>query len=148
MKRQYLNVLYSPTTAYKGYTEGLCGFMDNNATNDFAGPDGTVYKDAVQFAESCKIACSKLFFIDRFRSVCESRIKFQVKLFRHLLLYRVYVFSWFAVFDWLIDTHVYFDKICRCCCCTVLKRFICKNSLDVKQINHVLGFKMIFFFNN
>lgn len=79
MKRQYLNVLYSPTAAYKGYTEGLCGFMDNNATNDFAGPDGTVYKDAVQFAESCKIACSKLFFIDRFRSVCESRIKFQVK---------------------------------------------------------------------
>lgn len=56
MKRQYLNVLYSPTAAYKGYTEGLCGFMDNNATNDFAGPDGTVYKDAVQFAESCKIA--------------------------------------------------------------------------------------------
>jgi len=78
MKRQYLNVLYSPTAAYKGYTEGLCGFMDNNATNDFAGPDGTVYKEAVQFAESCKIAC-KLFFIDSFRSVCQSRIKFQVK---------------------------------------------------------------------
>ena len=55
MRRQYLNVLYSPTAAYKGYTEGLCGFMDNNATNDFAGPDGTVYNDAAQFAESCKI---------------------------------------------------------------------------------------------
>lgn len=109
MKRQYLNVLYSPTAAYKGYTEGLCGFMDNNATNDFAGPDGTVYKDAVQFAESCKIAC-KVFFIDRFRSVCQSPIKFQVNLFRHLLLYRVYVFFWFAVFDWLIDSHVCFSK--------------------------------------
>ena len=54
MKRQYLNVLYSPTAAYKGYTEGLCGFMDNNATNDFLGPDGILYNDAVQFAESCK----------------------------------------------------------------------------------------------
>ena len=56
MRRQYLNVLYSPTAAYKGYTEGLCGFMDNNAANDFAGPDGTVYNDAAQFAESCKIS--------------------------------------------------------------------------------------------
>ena len=54
MKRQYLNVLYSPTAAYKGHTEGLCGFMDNNATNDFMGPDGILYNDAVQFAESCK----------------------------------------------------------------------------------------------
>ena len=57
MKRQYLNVLYSPTAAYKGHTEGLCGFMDNNAANDFMGPDGTLYKDAVQFAESCKQSC-------------------------------------------------------------------------------------------
>ena len=54
MKRQYLNVLYSPTAAYKGRTEGLCGFMDNNATNDFMGPDGILYNDAVEFAESCK----------------------------------------------------------------------------------------------
>ena len=84
MKRQYLNVLYSPTAAYKGYTEGLCGFMDNNATNDFAGPDGTVYKDAVQFAESCKIAY-KFFFIDRFRLICQSRTKFQVKFVQALI---------------------------------------------------------------
>jgi len=54
MKRQYLNVLYSPTAAYKGHTEGLCGFMDNNATNDFMGPERILYKDAVQFAESSK----------------------------------------------------------------------------------------------
>ena len=54
MKRQYLNVLYSPTAAYKGETEGLCGFMDNNATNDFMGPDRNLYESAVQFAESCK----------------------------------------------------------------------------------------------
>ena len=59
MKRQYLNVLYSPTAAYKGLTQGLCGFMDNNATNDFLGPDGTLHEGAVQFAESCKqILCS------------------------------------------------------------------------------------------
>ena len=55
MKRQYLNVLYSPTAAFKGNTEGLCGFMDNNATNDFMGADGTLYEDAVQFAETCKL---------------------------------------------------------------------------------------------
>jgi len=53
MGRQYLNVLYAPTVAYKGHTEGLCGFMDNNATNDFMGPDGEAYEEAVQFAESC-----------------------------------------------------------------------------------------------
>ena len=53
MGRQYLNVLYAPTVAYKGHTEGLCGFMDNNATNDFMGPNGEAYERAVQFAESC-----------------------------------------------------------------------------------------------
>ncbi|XP_022804999.1 uncharacterized protein LOC111342215 isoform X2 [Stylophora pistillata] len=55
MKRQYLNILYSPTAAYKGHTEGLCGFMDNNATNDFIGSDGTLYDDAIKFAESWRI---------------------------------------------------------------------------------------------
>ena len=35
---------------------------------------------------------------------------FKLNLFRHLLLYRVYMFFWFAVFDWLIDTHEYFGK--------------------------------------
>ena len=58
MKRQYLNILYSPTAAYKGHTEGLCGSMDNNATNDFMGTDGTLYDNAVQFAESCKQSLS------------------------------------------------------------------------------------------
>ena len=53
MGRQYLNVLYAPTVAYKGHTEGLCGFMDNNATNDFMGPNGEAYEREVQFAESC-----------------------------------------------------------------------------------------------
>lgn len=55
MKRQFLNVFYSPTAAYKGYTEGLCGFMDNNETNDLMGPDGVLYQDPVQFAESWRI---------------------------------------------------------------------------------------------
>ena len=54
MRRQYLNVVYSPTAAYKSHTEGLCGFMDNNVTNDFLGSDGTIFEDAIQFAESCK----------------------------------------------------------------------------------------------
>ena len=62
MKRQYLNVLYSPTAAYKGHTEGLCGFMDNNATNDLMGPDGTLYSGAVQFAESCKQTLIRTWF--------------------------------------------------------------------------------------
>ena len=53
------------------------------------------------------------------------------------------MFFRFAVFDWLIDTHVYFDKS-ESGNAVVLKSFICKNSLDVKQINHVLGFKMFF----
>ena len=58
MKRQYLNILYSPTAAYKDHTEGLCGSMDNNATNDFMGTDGTLFDNAVQFAESCKQSLS------------------------------------------------------------------------------------------
>ena len=68
MKRQYLNVLYSPTAAYKGHTEGLCGFMDNNKTNDFMGPDGTLHNDAVQFGDSCKALC--LFFFLLCYQVC------------------------------------------------------------------------------
>ena len=33
-----------------------------------------------------------------------------LNLFKHLLLYRVYVFFWLAVFDWLTDTRQYFGK--------------------------------------
>ena len=35
-------------------TEGLCGFMDDDDTNDLTGPNGEQYNDTIQFAESCK----------------------------------------------------------------------------------------------
>ena len=54
MGRQYLNVLFTPTVAFKGHTEGLCGVMDNEPSNDMRGPNGEMYDDPIQFAESCK----------------------------------------------------------------------------------------------
>lgn len=54
MKRQYLNVMYTPTDEFKGQTEGLCGLMNNDQSNDFVGPRGEHYPDAIQFADSCK----------------------------------------------------------------------------------------------
>ena len=54
MGRQYLNVLFTPTAAFKGRTEGLCGVMDNDPSNDLKGPDGKNYNDPIQFADSCK----------------------------------------------------------------------------------------------
>ena len=54
MGRQYLNVLFTPTVAFKGQTEGLCGVMDNEPSNDLKGPDGEQYNDPIQFADSCK----------------------------------------------------------------------------------------------
>ncbi len=35
-------------------SEGLCGFMDDDDTNDLTGPNGEQYNDTIQFAESCK----------------------------------------------------------------------------------------------
>ncbi len=35
-------------------TEGLCGFMDDDDTNDLTGPNGEQYNDTIEFAESCK----------------------------------------------------------------------------------------------
>ena len=54
MGRQYLNVLFTPTVAFKGHTEGLCGVMDNDPSNDMRGSDGEQYNDPIKFAESCK----------------------------------------------------------------------------------------------
>lgn len=54
MARQYLNVLFTPTVAFKGHTEGLCGVMDNDPSNDLKGPDGEQYNDPIHFADSCK----------------------------------------------------------------------------------------------
>ncbi len=54
MVRQYLNVLFTPTVAFKGHTEGLCGVMDNDPSNDLKGPNGQQYNDPIPFADSCK----------------------------------------------------------------------------------------------
>ena len=54
MNRQYMNILFTPALALRESTEGLCGFMDSDDTNDFQGPDGVTYTDAIEFAESCK----------------------------------------------------------------------------------------------
>ena len=54
MARQYLNVLFTPTVVFKGHTEGLCGVMDNDPSNDLKGPDGEQYNDPIHFADSCK----------------------------------------------------------------------------------------------
>jgi hypothetical protein len=56
MSRQYLNVNFIPTAAFSKTTEGLCGFMDDDDTNDLTGPNGEKYNDTIQFAESCKYA--------------------------------------------------------------------------------------------
>ncbi|XP_019620139.1 PREDICTED: uncharacterized protein LOC109466754 [Branchiostoma belcheri] len=55
MGRQFVNILFSPTATFKGNTEGLCGLMDDNNTNDFTGPDGAVYNDSSVFAETWRI---------------------------------------------------------------------------------------------
>lgn len=54
MGRQYLNVLFTPTAAFKGHTKGLCGVMDDDPSNDLRGPNGEQYKDPIQFGDSCK----------------------------------------------------------------------------------------------
>ena len=54
MERQYLNVMFTPTLPFKGRTEGLCGLMDDETSNDLLGPRGEFYTDPVQFGKSCK----------------------------------------------------------------------------------------------
>ena len=55
MQRQYINMLFGPNKDFTGKTQGLCGMMDDDASNDFQGPNGTLYEDAVEFAETCNI---------------------------------------------------------------------------------------------
>ena len=61
MERQYLNVMFTPTLPFKGRTEGLCGLMDDETSNDLMGPRGELYTDPVQFGKSCK----KLFEVNK-----------------------------------------------------------------------------------
>ena len=53
--RQYLNTEFGPTVAFVGQTEGLCGFMDDDSSNDLSGPNSQIFTDTDDFAESCKM---------------------------------------------------------------------------------------------
>ena len=66
MGRQYLNALFTPTVAFKGHTEGLCGVMDNDPSNDLKGPRGEQYNDPIQFADSCTCKTSTEIIIENF----------------------------------------------------------------------------------
>ena len=54
MKRLFLNVGFTPTAEFFKKTAGLCGYMDDDVTNDLTGPDGTLYNSTDEFAESCE----------------------------------------------------------------------------------------------
>ena len=56
MKRQFVNILFAPVASFKRSTEGLCGLMDGNVTNDLVGSDSVSYARAqvLDFAKSCK----------------------------------------------------------------------------------------------
>ena len=60
MERQYLEPAIGPPVAFIRKTAGLCGTMDDDATNDLVGPDGMLYNttDAIMFTESCTIHSS------------------------------------------------------------------------------------------
>ncbi|XP_072022586.1 uncharacterized protein [Amphiura filiformis] len=60
MHRQYLNILLTPSVGFYEKTEGLCGFMDDDDSNDFQGPDEVTYTDAIEFAASWEIITSQL----------------------------------------------------------------------------------------
>lgn len=53
MARQYINIQYVLTKDFMRDTSGICGYMDDNKTNDLMAPDGTIYNDTTQFVESC-----------------------------------------------------------------------------------------------
>ena len=55
LERQFMNVLLGPSSALEGKTSGLCGKMDGIQVNDFTGPDGAVYDDAIRFGDSCTL---------------------------------------------------------------------------------------------
>ena len=56
MKRQFINILFSPVATFKGKTDGLCGYMDGDLNNDLLGSDGITYslQDNVTFAKTCR----------------------------------------------------------------------------------------------
>ncbi|XP_065832505.1 uncharacterized protein [Oscarella lobularis] len=60
LERQFMNVLLGPSSALEGKTSGLCGKMDGIQVNDFTGPDGAVYDDAIRFGDSWRIDAYEL----------------------------------------------------------------------------------------
>ena len=58
----YINIRMALTADYKGNTYGLCGFMDDDTSNDFQHRDGKFIKpeetNITAFAESCKLKLS------------------------------------------------------------------------------------------
>ena len=55
MQRQFINILFSPTASFKRSTEGLCGYMDGDMSNDLVGSNGLLYSrtNILDFAKSC-----------------------------------------------------------------------------------------------
>ena len=53
MERQFMNVLFKPTSSFKLNTSGLCGYMDGDKSNDLMGPNGEMFTDTDKFALSC-----------------------------------------------------------------------------------------------
>eukprot|EP00118_Oscarella_pearsei_P018941 m.198025 g.198025 ORF g.198025 m.198025 type:complete len:2548 (+) comp39552_c0_seq11:586-8229(+) len=60
MNRQFINILFAPTASFKQTTQGLCGLMDGNITNDLVGSDGFLYPldRVIDFAKSWRIVSS------------------------------------------------------------------------------------------
>ncbi|CAD5126280.1 DgyrCDS14436, partial [Dimorphilus gyrociliatus] len=55
MKRQYLSVTVGPIVKLFNRTSGLCGFMNDDPSDDLMGPDGTNYTSFIEFTESWRI---------------------------------------------------------------------------------------------
>ena len=63
-------MLFGPNKDFTGKTQGLCGMMDDDASNDFQGPNGTLYEDAVEFAETCNITSVITRILESKRLIC------------------------------------------------------------------------------
>lgn len=55
MERQYLSLIITPVNEMLNETSGICGFFNDNDSDDFIGPDGKFYSSPVDFVESWRI---------------------------------------------------------------------------------------------
>eukprot|EP00118_Oscarella_pearsei_P003217 m.13434 g.13434 ORF g.13434 m.13434 type:complete len:5185 (+) comp24805_c0_seq1:361-15915(+) len=60
MQRQFINILFAPVASFKRKTEGLCGLMDGDTSNDLVGSDGLTYvtNKVIDFAKTWRISTS------------------------------------------------------------------------------------------